>query len=324
MITRRKLVRYLPVVCGVAPGLSLATEPKVIGILCPFYRADIQASLQQLDDEMARLGWVKGRHYVVVERMAEGRDDVIAAMAEELVARRVDLILAVANAAVEARRATSGIPIVFVSVADPVAAGLAVSLGRPGLNATGVSNFVGDLTGKRLELLKQMVPGLKHIVVLVTTMMPNYPTFVPALKASASALGIGATVIEAPVPLHLEQVFRAFAAARPQALYDPGDAYLWAARKQVASLALRAGLPSSFAFVEPVEAGGLMSYGADTRGWMRQSAVFIDKILNGAKPGDLPIEQPSTIHLVINTRTADILRLRIPKTLLLQAARLIA
>jgi putative tryptophan/tyrosine transport system substrate-binding protein len=323
VITRRKLVQYLPMVCSLAPAASVAKESKVIGILSPFFRADIQASLEQLDDQLARLGWVKGRHYVVVERMAEGRDDALTGMADELVTRKVDLILAVANAAVEARRATSSIPIVFVSVADPVAAGLAVSLARPGLNATGLSNFVGDLTGKRLELLKQMVPGLKHIAVLVTTMMPNYPTFVPALKATASAQGIGVNVIQAPVPLRLEQVFRTLTASRPQALYDPGDAYLWAARKQVASLSLRAGLPTSFAFVEPVEEGGLMSYGADTRDWMRQSAVFIDKILNGAKPGDLPVEQPSTINLVINTRTADILRLKIPKTLLLQAARLV-
>jgi len=308
----------------VVPATTVAAEPKVIGILSPFSRYDIQARLQQLDEEMARLGRVKGKHYVVIERMADGDDNALAPMAEELAKRNVDVILAVANAALEAQKATSRIPIVFVSVADPVAAGLAVTLARPGGNVTGVSNFVGDLTGKRLELLKLMVPGLRHIAVLVTTMMPNYPSFVPRLKTSAAALGVEATIVHAPVPLHLERVFRALVASRPQAIYDPGDAYLWAARKEVATLALRARLPTSFAFVEPVEEGGLMSYGADTHDWMRQSAVFIDKIFRGARAGDLPIEQPSTIHLVINKRTADTLRLKIPKTLLLQATRLIS
>ena len=251
MITRRKLVQYLPLACAMAPTAIAAAEPKVIGILNPYFRADVQAALERFDLEMRHLGYVKGRHYIVIERMADGRNERLAAMARELVDLKVDLIFATpTNAVIEAQRATSTIPIVFVSVADPVGSGFAVSLAHPGHNLTGVTNFVGDLlgSGKRLELLKQMVPSLTRVAVLLTARTPNYPAFMPRLQANAAALGVGLTVVEAALPLSLEEVFKKIAALEPQAIYVIGDPYLWAARKQVADLALKTRLPTTYNF----------------------------------------------------------------------------
>jgi ABC-type uncharacterized transport system, periplasmic component len=308
-----------------APTALLAAEPKVIGILNPFFRADVQAALQRFDLEMLHLGYVKGRHYIVIERMAEGRNERLAPMARELVDLKVDLIFASpTNAVIEAKRATSTIPIVFVSVADPVGSGFAVDLAHPRHNLTGITNFVGDLSGKRLELLKQMVPGLTRMAVLVTPRTPNYPAFIPRLQANAAALGVGIAIVEAALPLSLEEVFKKITASVAQAIYVVGDPYLWVARKQVADLALETRLPTTYVFAEEVEAGGLMSYGADTQDWMRQSALFVDKIFKGADPGDLPIEQPAKIDLVINAKTAAALGLKIPQALLIQAARVIS
>lgn len=324
MIKRRTLIQYLPLACGITATAVAAAEPKLIGILNPFFRTDVQAALERFDLEMLHLGYVKGRHYIVIERMAEGRNERLAPMARELVDLKVDLIFASpTNAVIEAQRATSTIPIVFVSVADPVRSGFAVNLSHPGHNLTGITNFVGDLSGKRLELLKQMVPGLTRIVILLTAKTPNYPASMPRLQANAAALGLGTTVVEAALPLKLEEVFKKITASGPQAIYVLGDPYLWVARKRVADLALEARLPTTYVFVEEVEAGGLMSYGADTQDWMRQSAIFADKIFKGADPGDLPIEQPAKIDLVINGKTAAVLGLKIPQTLSIQAARVI-
>jgi putative ABC transport system substrate-binding protein len=326
VITRRKLVQYLPLACGMAPTAISAAEPKVIGILNPYFRADVQAALDRFDFEMLHLGYVKGRHYIVIERMAEGHNERLAPMAGELVDLKVDLIFASpTNAVIEAQRATSTIPIVFVSVSDPVGSGFAVNLAHPGHNLTGVTNFAGDLigSGKRLELLKQMMPSLKRMVVLVTARTPNYPAFMPRLQANAAALGVGITIVEAALPLSLEDVFKKITVSGPEAIYVVGDPYLWVARKQLADLALKTRLPTTYVFAEEVEAGGLMSYGADAQDWMRQSAMFVAKIFKGANPGDLPIEQPAKIDLVINAKTAATLGLKIPQALLIQATRVI-
>ena len=324
VITRRTLLLYLPLGSCLAPHALAAPKPKVIGILNPFFPADVKVSLDRFDLEMRQLGYVNGTDYVTVERMAEGHNELLRSLAEELVRLKVDVIVATpTNAVVEAQRATSSIPIIFLSVSDPVGSGFATSLARPGRNLTGVTNFVGDLTGKRLELLKQMVPSLTRIAILVTSKSPNYPAFLPRLQTDAEALGFGTTIVEAHLPLDLEPVFKTIVASQPQAIYVWGDPYLWVARKQVADLSLRARLPTTFVFVEHVEAGGLMSYGADTQDWMRQCAALIDKIFRGAKPGDLPIEQPSKFDLVINRKTANALDLKVPQTLRLQATRII-
>ena len=324
VITRRTVLLYLPLGSCLGPIALAGTKPKVIGILNPYFPANVKASLDRFDLEMRQLGYVKGTDYVIVERMAEGHNEQLRSLVEELVRQRVDLIFATpTNAVAEAQRATSSIPIIFLSVADPVGSGFATSLARPGHNLTGVTNFAGDLQGKRLELLKQTIPGLKRIAILVTAKSPNYSTFLPQLQEDAKVLGLTTTIVEAQLPLDLEAAFKAIVASKSQAIYVWGDPYLWTAAKQVADLSLRARLPTIFLFVEHVEAGGLMSYGADTQDWMRQSAAFADKIFRGAKPGDLPIEQPMKFDLAINRKTADALELKIPQAIWLQATRVI-
>lgn len=323
MINRRRVLLHLP--CGVVwPSLAIAADPpKVIGLLNAYVPADVRRSIDQFERALSDRGYVKGIHYVTIERMAEGRNERLRPMAEELVRSKVDLIVAApSNAVAEAQRATSTIPIVFLAVSDPVREGFADTLARPGHNLTGLSNNAGDLGPKRLEFLKQMVPGLARLAILATPQTPTYPV-VGRLQAFAESLGWRTTVFEAPLPLDLAAVFKRMVAFSPHALYVAGDAYLWGDRKQIADLALRSGLPTIFPFVEHVEAGGLMSYGADPQDWMRQSAVYVDKIFKGAQPGELPIEQPSKIDLVINRATADALHLRIPRALLLQAGRII-
>ena len=307
-----------------APLGWAAGPPKVIGVLNAYAPSDVRSSLDAFDRAMLALGYVKGSHYVVIERMAGSNNELLRPMADELVRLKVDLIHAApSNAVVEAQRATSTIPIVFVAVADPVAQGFADSVAHPGRNLTGLSNNAGELGPKRLAFLKQMVPGITRVAVLVTSKTPTYPAFVAGFQATADTLGWDTRVIESALPLDLATAFRSIAASRAQALYVAGDPYLWGARKQLAELALEYRLPTIFPFVEHVEAGGFMSYGADQTDWMRQSAIYVAKIFNGAKPGDLPIEQPSKIDLVVNRRTADALHLRIPQLLLLQAARVI-
>jgi putative ABC transport system substrate-binding protein len=324
MINRRRLLLQLP--CGVVwPSVVIAADPpKVIGLLNAYVPADVRRSIDQFERALEDRGYVKGIHYVTIERMAEGRNERLRPMAEELVRSKVDLIMAApSNAVAEAQRATSTIPIVFVAVSDPVREGFADTLARPGHNLTGLSNNAGDLGPKRLEFLKQMVPGLARLAILATPQTPTYPAATERLRAFAESLGWQTAVFEAPLPLELAAVFKRIVAFSPHALYVAGDAYLWGARRQLADLALRSGLPTTFPFVEHVEAGGLMSYGADRQDWMRQSAVYVDKIFKGARPGELPIEQPSKIDLVINRATADALQLRIPRALLLQAGRII-
>jgi putative ABC transport system substrate-binding protein len=325
VITRRHLLVGLAASAAAADAESAASAPKVIGVLNPYFPDEaVRANLDRFDRAMLERGYVKGTHYVVVERMAKGRDELLRPMAEELVRMKVDLIYAApSNAVAEAQRATATIPIVFVAVGDPVGGGFAETLAHPGHNITGVTNNAGDLSPKRFEFLKQLLPDLSRLTLLATPKTPTYPAFLPQFRARAQALGWTAGLVEAALPLDLERVFASILEQRPHALYVAGDAYLWNARRPLADLALRHKLPTIFPFVEHVEAGGLMSYGADQQDWWRQSADLVDKVFKGASPGDLPIEQPTKIDLVINRRTAEALRLKLPLELLVQAARVI-
>jgi putative ABC transport system substrate-binding protein len=237
---------------------------------------------------------------------------------------RVDLILAsTTNAVKAAQAATSTIPIVFESVADPVVAGFAESVSRPGRNMTGLSNFSADLSPKRFQLLTQLLPSLADVEVLSNRSNPYYLSQKPAIQSVADKLGLRVSFVDAGTPEEVEQAFRTMAARRAVALVVTADAYLYAQRRRIAALALANRLPAVFPFAAYVDAGGLMSYGVDPAPAIRQAAVFVDKIFKGANPGDLPIEQPTRVEMVINRRTAALLRLTIPPALLLQAERVI-
>jgi putative ABC transport system substrate-binding protein len=321
---RRALLLGGPVAALMATYPRAEPGPKVIGVLSPYGSADAQAALQVFRRAMRDLGYREGRDIVLVERFAEGDNERLPSLADELAQLRVDLILAsTTNAVKAAQAATSRIPIVFESVADPVVAGFADSIGRPGRNITGVSNFSADLSPKRFQFLTQMVPSLSRLAVLFNATNPYTVGQRPAIESVAQQLHLSVQFVAASTPEEVELAFRTMASARVQALLVTADAYLVAQRQRIAELALKSGLPAMFPFAAYVEAGGLMSYGVDPALGMRQTSNFVDKIFKGARAGDLPIEQPTRVALVINRRTAARLRLTIPQVLLLQAEQVI-
>jgi putative ABC transport system substrate-binding protein len=323
VLARRDLLLAAPGALFLAPALA-QPAPKVIGVLSPYGGADVQATLAVFRQAMRELGHAEGRSFTLVERVADGRNERLPALAAELVMLRVDLILAsTTNAAKAAQAATRTIPIVFESVADPVLAGFAESVNRPGRNMTGLSNFSADLSPKRFQLLTQLLPALAQVEVLSNRSNPYYLSQKPAIESVAAKLGLRVSFVDAGTAEEVEQGFRAMAARRAMALVVTADAYLLAQRERIAALALKNRLPAVFPFAAYVEAGGLMSYGVDPSPAIRHAAAFVDKIFKGASAGDLPIEQPTRVEMVINRRTAALLRLTIPPALLLQAERVI-
>jgi len=323
VLDRRGLLLGLPFAL-LAGRAQAQPAPKAIGVLSPYAGADVQATLVLFRQAMRDLGYAEGRGFTLIERFADGQNERLPALAAELVKLRVDLIVAsTTNAVKAAQAATSTIPIVFESVADPVVAGFAESINRPGRNMTGLSNFSADLSPKRFQLLTQLLPALRDVEVLSNLSNPYYVSQKPAIESVADKLGLRVNFIDAGTPNEIEQAFRTMAARRATALIVTADAYLYAQRQRIAALALSHRLPSVFPFAAYVDAGGLMSYGVDPAPAIRQAAVFVDKIFKGANPGDLPIEQPTRVEMVINRRTAALLRLTIPPALLLQAERVI-
>ena len=282
------------------------------------------AFLQGLRD----LGYVEGRNVVIEYRDAEGKLERLPALAAELVALKVDVILADGGTLGPrvAMQATTTIPIVFTSAADPVGSGLVTSLARPGGNVTGLSALGPELVGKRLELLKQAVPGIDRVAVLRGSSTLGERVLKDMLEAAdvaARALGVQPQFIEARGPDEFARAFSAMTSARAGALTVlPSNRFLREHRRLV-DLAAKNRLPAVYTSREFVDAGGLMSYGAHQPDLFRRAATYVDKILKGAKPGDLPIEQPTKFELVINLKTAKDLGLTIPPSVLARADDLI-
>jgi putative tryptophan/tyrosine transport system substrate-binding protein len=276
---------------------------------------------------LQELGYVDGRNIVIEYRDAKGDSDRLPALAAELVALKVDVILAAGTQHVQAaKQATSTIPIVFADVADPVARGFATSLARPGGNITGVSNLNTDLIGKWLELLKQAVPGIKRVAILWQP--GNLPERAEKdvrqrAEGAAQALGVRLEFVEARRQDDFDRAFSEMKSDRVDAVMVWGGALFISERKRIVELANRNQLPSSYPMSEFVDAGGLISYAPNVANNFRRSAGYVDKILRGAKPGDLPIEQASKLELVINTKTAKALGLTIPPVLLNRADRIV-
>jgi putative ABC transport system substrate-binding protein len=260
------------------------------------------------------LGWTDGRTVAIQYRWAEGRAERSAELAAELARLKVDVIVTGGNAALAAKQASSAVPIVFALVDDPVGMGLVASLARPGGNVTGLSFQAADLAGKRLALLREVVPGLRRLAIMANVEYPN--------AASARTLGIDAATFEIR---RAEDIAPAIEALkdRADALYVVGDALVITHRVRINTLALIARLPTIYVVREYVEAGGLMSYGPNFPDLFRRAADFVDKILRGTKPADLPVEQPTKFDLVINLTTAKALGLEIPPTLLARADEVI-
>jgi putative ABC transport system substrate-binding protein len=270
------------------------------------------------------LGWVEGRNVALDVRFAEGSMDRLAGLAAELVRGEPDVIVAgPSTVAQAARRATATIPIVMVGVGDPVALGFAASLSRPGGNMTGLASFLPELSAKSLQLFKELVPGVTRIAIL---MNPGNPAHEPSLKqteTAALALALTIVPVRARGPEEFAGAFDAMVAGRAGAAEIYGDPVFARHRDGLVTLALRARMPTMFRGRQDVEAGGLMAYGPDFLDLNRRAAVFVDRILKGAKPGELPIEQPTKLELLINMKTARVLGLAVPPALLLRADRVI-
>jgi ABC-type uncharacterized transport system substrate-binding protein len=323
VLARRALLLGLPWALTAASAAAQST-PKVVGFLSPYAAVDAEATLTVFRQAMRELGYVEGSGFVIVARFADGRNDRLSALAAELAKLPADLIFASTTNAVKAAQAATGtIPIVFESVADPVAAGLADSMGRPGRNITGQANLSADLSPKRFQYLTQMVPGLSRVAVLANRSNPYYREQKPLIEAHADKLGLRVRFFDAGSAAEVDLAFRAVAEWRAEAVAVTADAYLYALRQQIVDLSLKQRLPSMCPFAAYVDAGGLMSYGVDPALGIRLASILVDKIFKGARPGDLPVEQPTRVSLIINRRTATLLRLTVPAVLLLQAEKVI-
>jgi putative ABC transport system substrate-binding protein len=271
---------------------------------------------------MRELGYVEGKNLVIEWRFADGKLERLPAMAAELVRLKVDVIVAGGTPAISAaQKATSAIPIVLTPAGDPVGSGFVKSLARPGGNITGLSVMSGDTGAKLLDLLRSVVPKLSRVAMLTpaTTSSP----ISKGVQARAQKAGIKTLVVEASTPQEIENAFSMMVRKKADAVIVGSPTIFAQQRRQIAELATKYRIPSMFGDRVYVEAGGLMSYGQNITEYYLRSATYVDKILKGAKPGDLPVEQPVTLELVVNLKTAKALGLTIPQTILLRADEVI-
>jgi len=273
---------------------------------------------------LAELGWIEGKNLVVERRYAENRLERLPELAAELVRLNVEVIVATGTLGpLAAKRATSTIPIVMTAAGDPLGSGLVASLARPGGNVTGISLMAPDLGGKRLELLKELLPRLARVAVLWNAANPYAAIVFKETQAAGRTLGIEVQSLEVRGPDDFDGAFDTARKQRPDALITVEDPLTFSHQKRIADFATGQQLPSLYGFREFVVAGGLMSYGANVADLFRRAASYVDKILKGAKPADLPVQQPTTFELVINVKTARALGLEIPPTLLARADEVI-
>jgi putative ABC transport system substrate-binding protein len=323
MSSRRKFITLLGSAAAAWPLTARAQQPMpTIGILGSGSAAwsHLVSTLMQ---RLRELGYVENRTVAIEYRWAEGRDERYAAMAAELVGLKVDTIVALGTPAiVAARKATAVIPIVFPIASDPVGDGLVASLARPGGNVTGLSTLQPDLAGKRLEILREIIPGLSRLAVLANGHSPIAILNVGEVKAAAPKLGIEVNTLDVKRADDLAPAIDQLK-GRTQAIYVVGDFFVFDNQVQINTLALVARLPTMHNGRGYVETGGLISYGTSLSDLFRRAGDYVDKILKGTKPADLPVEQPTKFELVINLKTAKALALSVPPTLLARADEVI-
>jgi ABC-type uncharacterized transport system substrate-binding protein len=271
---------------------------------------------------LRELGWIEGRTVAVEYRWAEGRSERFAEIAAEFVRLKVDVIVTAGGAVLAAKQATSLIPIVFAVAADPVGSGLVASLARPGGNVTGLSTQFTDLAGKRLELLREIVPNLRRLAIMANTGYPAAVLEMAEVQATARTLGLEVATLEIRRAEDIAPAFEALK-GRAEALYVCAESLVTTNRVRINTLALAARLPQMHGVREYVEVGGLMSYGPNVPDLWRRAADYVDKILRGAKPGDLPVEQPTKFDFIINLTTAKALGLEVSPSLLARADEVI-
>jgi ABC-type uncharacterized transport system substrate-binding protein len=299
------------------------------------YRIGILGNIPLTNPEGARLwgafiqglrdlGYVEGQNITIEYRFSEGQYERLPDLAADLVRLKVDVIVAPATQNVlVAKQATRTIPIVMTGAGDPVGNGLVASLARPGGNVTGLSILAFETVGKQLELLKEIVPGFSRVAVLGNPTTQMYSAWLGEVKVAARSLGVQLQILEARGPDNFESAFAAMTRERVGALLVPTDGMFLLHRTRIVELAAKSRLPAMYGTKEYVDVGGLMVYGASLRDNFRRAATYVDKILKGTKPADLPVEQPTTFEFVINLKTAKALGLTIPPSVLARADEII-
>ena len=298
-----------------------ASKTAKIGILSATTPAALAPSVEAFKQGLRELGWVEGKSFVLEVRYGEGKVERLSELARELVALKMDVIVTPADLSIAAiKRETQTIPIVMALSSDPVGAGFVASLARPGGNITGLSNISPELSGKRVELLREAVPGLSRLALLWNPEVRGAVLDYKEAASAARSLRVEVQSVEVSRAEDLDRAFSTITSWRAQALMLPGiNPVGFANRAQIVSFAQRNRLPSMFPTKEYVDSGGLMSYGPSLVDLFRRAAGYVDKILKGAKPADLPVQQPTKFELVINLKTAKALGLTLPQSLLRRA-----
>ena len=327
MNDRRKLLVTLgagALAFAAPPGSFGQLQGKVwrVGFLSPTSPSRNSPITDAFLQGMRELGYVEGKNLVIEWRFAEGKLERLPGLAAELVRLKVDVMVAGGSPAISAaQKATTTIPIVMTPAGDPVGSGFVKSLARPGGNITGLSTMAGDIGAKLLDLLRSVVPKLARVAVLIPS--ATYGAISQSVQAAAQKARVKALVAEASTPQEIENAFSLFVREKADAVIVGAPTIFALQHRQIAELALKCRMPSLFQDRLTVEAGGLMSYGQKPTDSYLRAATYVDKILKGAKPGDLPVEQPVTFELVVNLNTAKALGLTIPQTILLRADEVI-
>jgi putative tryptophan/tyrosine transport system substrate-binding protein len=272
---------------------------------------------------LREFGYIEGKNIFIETRYAEGKRERYLTLATELVALKIDVLVAASGGAAAAKQVSNTLPIVVVGTTDPLATGLVESLARPGGNVTGLTSLAPELGGKRLELLKETLPKLSRVAFLYNPADPSNVVELEQLRGPAAALGVAVRVVEARGPNEIEQAFSVIIRERPQGLSTAAGAVNNNNQRRIVDLAAKSRLPAIYHLSEFVDSGGLMSYGPNLGDMYRRAAYFVDRILKGAKPADLPVEQPTKFELVINFKTAKALGLTIPPLVLMRAEKVI-
>ncbi len=319
---------FITVLCGMAAAWPLAARAQqagklpTIGFLGVSTPSGWNHYVTAFEQRLRELGWIEGRTVAIEIRWAEGRGERFSEIAAEFVRDNVDIIVTAGGAVVAAKQATSTIPIIFALANDPVGIGLVASLARPGGNVTGLSAQATDLASKRLELLREIVTGIRQLAILGNAGYPAAVLEMGEVQETAHKLGLDAAISEIRRAEDIAPAFEAFR-GQVQALYVVADPLTGSNRVDINSLALGARLPTMHGIREYAETGGLISYGPNIQDLFRRAAEYVDRILRGAKPADLPVQQPTKFELVVNVKTAKSLGLTVPQTLLALADEVI-
>ena len=320
---------FIALIGGVVTGWPLAARaqglnPPRVGYLFTSKKAEGEGLWEACRQGLRQLGYREGENIILEPRWTEGHQERLPGLVKELLGLNVAILVTAATpASLAAKAATNTTPIVFVAVADPVSVGLVASLAQPGGNVTGLSLLTSDLSGKRLELLREIVRNVSRVAILMNPDNASNTIFLKQTRLAAQKLGIELDASDARRPDDIEKAFAAAASEHADALIVFDDPVLWSYRRRIVSIAEAQKLPTMYGYSDFVDDGGLISYGPDRPDQYRRTAIYVDKILRGAKPADLPVEQPVKFELIVNRKTATALGLRLPPAIEVSADKVV-